>query len=450
MECIDQQKTLPPAQEVMQERSNNTPDTAQNVAILMSDMAQYSQRTSAMCPEELRDFVTDYHDRLMTLIASATQGPVDVEASGGDGSLILFPKATGEGDRDICTRAVQVAVTVAQAIEKEVIQPTRMGIYLGKIVEGRLCGRRAKFSTCFAVANRLEELCGHFGTSLLMDREVARNQDIDRRYLVSIGKFSLTSVLHPMNAYSIYKPGIHNIPADVDEDLLLKFISMKNEAMELFSGNLLLGILPDFPAVRDKLLAVQQFFLQLTGREDLATGRILEYIRETPYPASDFNRHGMMLMEKKRDSLGDRLFYLSGQLLKAMNEKIYTALVVDTSWEQLFRLEWHRAGSIIIQIGDPPDGIYYLDTGTTKTFDEQGRLLSTMQDGDIFGEMAYFGQEHRRTATVIAESDVVLRKISTEDFSRLPAIIEIFRRIAQERSRRLDISNQSSPAPEDI
>lgn len=433
----------------MQDSPSDHHNSAQNVAILMSDMAQYSQRTSAMCPEELKDFIIDYHYKLVDLVDTPENNPVDVEPSGGDGSLIVFKKRFSENDRTICTRAVQTAIRISKAIEAGKIQPTRMGIYLGKIIEAELCGKIAKFSTCFAVANRLEELCGHFGTTLLMDREVARNQDEDQQYLVSIGKFSLTSVLHPMNVYSIYKPGIHGCPHDVNDAQLLQFIGMKNEAMELFSGNLLKGILPDFPEVRERLIDAQSFFVEMTGNEDLATARILEYIRETPYPAGDFNNRGMMLMEKKRDSLGDRLVHLSGKLMKAMNHDIYHALIVDTSWERHFKLEWHSKGSTIIQIGDTPDGIYYLDTGTAKTYNSDNKLLSIIEEGDIFGEMAYFGSEQKRTATVIADSNVVVRKISTNDFSKLPVIIEIFRRIAQERRKLLGLRNGKAAAETD-
>lgn len=425
-------------------------DPEQNVVVLMSDMAQYSQRTSAMSPEELKDFIIDYHYKLLDIVNSPENMPVEIEPSAGDGSLIVFKKRFGEDDRTTCTRAVQTAIRIARSIEEGTIPPTRMGLFLGKIIEAELCGRITKFSTCFAVANRLEELCGHFGTTLLMDREVARNQEMDQPYLVSIGKFSLTSVLHPMNAYTMYKPGIHSCPPDVNEEQLLQFVRMKNEAMELFSGNLLLGILPDFPTVRTKLIAAQSLFVEMTGREDMATARILEYIRETPYPASDFNTRGMMLMEKKRDSLGDRLFHLSKQLLKAMNQGIYHALVVDTDWEQFFKLEWHSKGSVIIQVGDEPDGIYYLDIGTAKTYNSKHQLLSVMEEGDIFGEMAYFGNKHKRTATVVADSDVVVRRISTEDFKKLPIIIEIFQKIAGARKERLtrqDTASFREPQP---
>ncbi len=412
-------------------QTNQIPE--ERVVVLMSDMVQYSQRTSHMSPIELKDFIIDYHHTLRDIVNTPINNPVDIEPSAGDGSLIVFKKRFGEDDSAICTRAVQTATQIAYAINDEIIPPTRMGLFLGTLIEAELCGKMAKFSTCFAVANRLEELCGHFGTTLLMDREVARNQTVDQQYLVSIGKFSLTSVMHPMNAYTVYKPGMHGCPKYLDEKLLTQFIHMKNEAMDLFSGNLLLGILPDFPAVRDKLIDAQTYFIELTGQEDMAIARILEYIRETPHPASDFNSRGMKLLEKKRDSLGDRLFHLSKQLLKAMDHDIYHTLVVDTAWEHFFKLEWHKRGSVIIKIGDKPDGIYYLDTGTANIYNNDHKLLSTMGEGSIFGEMAYFGNERRRTATVIADSDVVVRRISTEDFSKLPVIIEIFKRIAESR-----------------
>ncbi|HSL39885.1 MAG TPA: hypothetical protein VK857_05890, partial [Desulforhopalus sp.] len=52
-------------------------------------------------------------------------------------------------------------------------------------------------------------------------------------------------------------------------------------------------------------------------------------------------------------------------------------------------------------------------------------------------EMAYFGAEQRRTATVRAKSDVVLRRIATEDFKNLPVIQDIFKRIALARKEEL-------------
>jgi CRP-like cAMP-binding protein len=414
------------------------------VVILMTDMVNYSQKSLGMTPQGIRDFLIDYHHDIHELLCRQESVPVELEPSAGDGCLGIFDKLPGEDSTAVCTRALRAVVRVAEAIAAGKVAPTRMGLLLGRIIEARLGSRMAKFGASFSVANRLEELCGHFGTVFLMDREMARNCPAFAPYLVNIAKVSLTSVEHPMNFFTLYLPGLHQCPADIDEEMLKIFISRKNRAMEYFGGNQLTGTVPDFPRVREELLAAQRLFRELTGKEDLAIERILEYIRETPLPAEDFVATGMKLMEKKRDSLGERLFHLSKQLLRAMNPDFYHALVVDTSWEQYFKLEWRKKGEDIITIGSIPDGIYYLDSGTAQTVNVRGELLSTIEEGSIFGEMAYFADEQKRTATVTAVTDVVLRKISTENFKKLPVIIEIVRQIALGRHREI-ISTPGRP-----
>jgi class 3 adenylate cyclase len=419
------------------------------VVILMTDMVQYSRKTAAMSPEKIKDFLIDYHGNIYNLVDNEESQPLEIEPSGGDGSLVIFEKRPGEGKSAVCTRALEAVIRLAEAIGSGHIHPTRMGLLLGDITEAKLGSRIIKFGSSFAVANRLEELCGYFDTTLLMDREVAKYQQGYEKYILAIGKVSLTSVLHPINMFTLCKPGILEYPIDVDEEQLLRFAMMKNEAMELFSGNLKLEIEPDFPKVREMLLEAQNFILELTGKADTGTERILEYIRETPFPASDFDRRGMKLMEKSRDSLGERIFHLSKQLLKAMNPEFYHALVVDTKWEKYFRLEWYRKGEIIIQIGSSPDGVYYLDSGVAETLGGKGEWLSTMEAGTLFGEMAYFGGQRKRTATVLAKTDVVLRKISTEALHELPTIVAIFERIALARKDEIEkggaLSSKDNP-----
>jgi class 3 adenylate cyclase len=407
------------------------------VVIIMTDMVQYSQISSGMSPEEIRDLLIAYHGEIHSIVEQEESHPLEIEPSAGDGSLIIFDKRPGEDCVGVCTRALKAALRMANAISLGSLAPTRMGILLGNITEAKIGNKMAKFGASFAVANRLEELCGFFGTHFLMDREVARYQQGFEDSIVNIAKVSLTSVLHPLNVFTIYKPGIQNIPGDVDESTLQQFIQMKNDAMEFFSGNLQLGVEPDFPRVREELLITQKCFWKLAGRRDEGINRILEYIRETPLPEADFKTQGMKLMEKERDTLGERLFHLSSELLRAMNPDFYHTLVVDTEWEKYFKLKWHKAGETIIQIGSVPDGIYYLENGTAETYNEKSELLSTMESGSIFGEMAYFGEEKKRTATVVAKTEVVLRRISTSDFKKLPVIIRIFEQIAWARSESL-------------
>lgn len=419
------------------------------VVILMTDMVRYSQLSSGMTPEEIRDFLIDYHGSINAILEYGDCHPMDIEPSAGDGSLVIFDKRRGEDRAGVCSRALAAALRLADAIALGTLTPTRMGILLGSITEARIGTKKAKFGTSFAQANRLEELCGYFGTNLLMDREVARYQKGYDESIVNIAKVSLTSVLHPLNIFTLYKPGIQSIPANIGESELQIFIRMKNSAMEFFTGNLQIGTEPNFPRVREELIAAQKYYHDLTGGWDQGIERILEYIRETPFPAGDFNTRGMKLMEKKRDSLGERLFHLSKELLKAMNPEFYHALVVDTSWEKYFRLEWFKKGDTIIEFGSHPDGIYYLDHGFTETLNEKGEHLSTMGAGSIFGEMAYFGEEKKRTATVVAKTDVVARKISTDDFTNLPTIIKMFEQIAWSRKAGL-VSDRRTDEKRDI
>ncbi|KJS00020.1 MAG: hypothetical protein VR65_13945 [Desulfobulbaceae bacterium BRH_c16a] len=412
-------------------------EAEREVVILITDMVQYSRKSLGMEPDEIKDFLISYHDGIHDLLDREEYAPLEIEPSAGDGCLVIFDKRPGENKSGVCTRALSATLRLAEAIADGTLVSTRMGLLLGGITEAKLGKRMAKFGSSFSVANRLEELCGYFGTHLLMDREIARYQEGFDRYLVNIAKVSLTSVQHPMNIFTLYKPGIHHCPATVDEAQLLQFIRMKNQAMEFFTGNQQVGIEPDFPRVREELLEAQSFFREITGREDQGIERILEYIRETPSPAEDFNGCGMKLLEKTRDSLGDRLFHLSKQLLRAMNQEFYHALVVDIEWEKYFKLEWRKKGETIIRIDSIPDGIYYLDSGTATTVDGKGEWLSTMEAGTVFGEMAYFGGEKRRTATVVAQTDVVLRRISTADFHKLPVIMRIFERIAMARRREI-------------
>ncbi len=421
----------------MQADNHHTDTTSKaasrEVIVLVSDMVNYSRATAHMCPEEVRDFIISYYHTLHDCISSEDSRPVEIEPLAGDGALVIFDKLPGEDRRGVSIRALAAAIRVAEAIDAGRLPPTRMGLFLGEIIEAQLDDRLLKFGVSFAIATRLQELCEYFGLSLLMDGEIARHQSEEQPNLVRVGKVSLKSFARPIEVCTIYRPGLQGSPADLAQESLRRFIDIKNEAMELFYGNISLEISPDFPQVRDQLQEAQSCFVGLTGHEDQALERILDYIRETPTPEKDFSIDGMRLGDKKRGSLGPRLFRLSGELLRAMNQEFYHALVVDTSWEKYFKLEWHRQGKTIITINEPPDGVYFLDSGEVITCNEKGEPLGVLSSGTIFGEIAYFNKEKKRTATVVAATDVVLRRVSSENFEKMPVIMKIFEQIAMDR-----------------
>lgn len=407
--------------------------TEKKVVILLCDMVRYSQKTAEMRPVEIRDFIVEYHRNLQEIINRDSDIHQEIEPSAGDGAIAIFENVENETRSEVCDRAIHAAINMAYAMERGTIPQTRVGIFAGDIIEAVIGGKTMRFGASFSVASRLEELCGYFGTSFLMDREVAFWQTKEKLSTLSIGKITPKNFHHPIHVYTIYKPGIHNCPKDVDPLELSRFIEMKNEAVALFCGNALQGIRADFPLARERLNGAQKLFISMTGKKDVASERLLEYIRNTPYPGDEFRTVGMRIRETTSDSLGIRLLHLSNELLRAMDVDFYHTLVVDTEWERLFKLVWKKKGEVIIRINDPPNGVYYIDSGSVNAIDEKGNLITTLTAGNVFGEMAYFSSNRTRNATVVANSDVVLRRISGDEFEKLPVIMKIFKQIANKR-----------------
>ena len=404
------------------------------VAVLLTDMKQYAKLTAHMTTEQVKDFIIDYQKFLQTIVMKGEKGAQEFEPFAGDASIAIFEDRPGEDSKKKCKRVLKVAINIAKAVESKQIPFTRIGIFVGKIIEAQFEKLTLRFGNSFAAANRLEELCAYFGTTILMDRDIAWAQDEERKYVVSIGKITPKNFKHPIHVYSIYKPGIHQCPFDMNREHLMEFIRLKNEGIEHFIGNAQRGIIPNFPFADEKLHQAVSVFQEATGAIDLATLRILDYLREHPYPMDTFEQQGMMIDEKQSHSMGIRLLRLSQQLFKALDEEFYHALVENTYWDTYFRIEWRKKGERIIRIGDERDGIYYLAKGKVRVEDAQGNIIAQLSDGDIFGEMAYFSKDKKRNAAVVADTDIVVRKISTDDFKKSPILHRVFAEIAKRRT----------------
>jgi hypothetical protein len=80
------------------------------------------------------------------------------------------------------------------------------------------------------------------------------------------------------------------------------------------------------------------------------------------------------------------------------------------------KLEQRRvvAGDVVVREGDVGDLFYVIESGALDATHD-GRLLSHMETGDHFGEIALL-RDVPRTATVVATEDSVLQTIQREDF----------------------------------
>jgi hypothetical protein len=72
---------------------------------------------------------------------------------------------------------------------------------------------------------------------MLMDRDVANAQEENTNYIACIGKIIPKNLSHPIHIFTIYKPGIHRIPLDVDRKKLIELIELKNQSIEFFHWN---------------------------------------------------------------------------------------------------------------------------------------------------------------------------------------------------------------------
>lgn len=410
-------------------------DPPKEIALLTTDIRQYSTITANMAAKQIRDFMFGYYNVLQSIILDMENQADDFEPFAGDSSIAIFKQRTGENRQEKCKRALKAALAIVRAVEARQISFTRIGLYAGEIIEAEFGKLILRFGNCFAAVNRLQELCEYFGTNILMDRTIALAQDDEAQFIAAVGKVTPKGLEHPIHVYSIYKPGIHNCPADIDSKQLQTFIQLKNEGIEYVVGNNQRNIPSNFQTAENKLLQAQREFKQATGRFDVATLRILDYIHENPYPMETFEDKGISIDEKQGRDKGTRLPTLSQQLIKALDPRFYHALVENTGWETLFLIQWFKQGETIIRIGDKPNGIYYLARGEVGVQDKAGNTIAELSEGDIFGEMTYFSPERLRSATVVAITDIAVRKISSEDFEKTPILQHLFSELAKRRLR---------------
>ena len=88
---------------------------------------------------------------------------------------------------------------------------------------------------------------------------------------------------------------------------------------------------------------------------------------------------------------------------------------------RLFRLVHYAAGERVIEEGSPGDSFFVIDRGELDVFKELGgvaRPLARLMEGQFFGEMALLTGE-KRSATVIAHSDVDLYTLDKSGFERV-------------------------------
>ena len=97
-----------------------------------------------------------------------------------------------------------------------------------------------------------------------------------------------------------------------------------------------------------------------------------------------------------------------------------------------------KAGKHLVEQGAFPHEFMLIESGTAEVVHD-GNRIADLGPGDFFGEMALL-EEHRRTATVTASSDLRIVVMHDRDFrameDEMPAVAQRIRAVMDERRGR--------------
>ena len=88
---------------------------------------------------------------------------------------------------------------------------------------------------------------------------------------------------------------------------------------------------------------------------------------------------------------------------------------------QICEEEKHKDKEVIFKAGAPGNAMYMIKSGTVKIWietEKRRKLIALLSDGEFFGEMSLIDNAPR-SATVTAEGETALVKLSIEGFNRL-------------------------------
>jgi S1-C subfamily serine protease/rhodanese-related sulfurtransferase len=150
----------------------------------------------------------------------------------------------------------------------------------------------------------------------------------------------------------------------------------------------------------------QMIVTYCTSPEEATSAAVAQTLRERGY------RNVRILKGGLGGWTNARLPVESKSALPSIGIEIYKSLTLGDAERKHF-----KAGETIFKEGGPPNGEAYLIHGGVveirRTFDGDHRLLGTMGEGDLVGEMALF-REGPRSADAIAQTDVEMIVIKNE------------------------------------
>ena len=108
-----------------------------------------------------------------------------------------------------------------------------------------------------------------------------------------------------------------------------------------------------------------------------------------------------------------------------------------------------RAGEVLVRKGDPPDDVYFVESGLVEVVLEgatHDQELARLGPGECVGEMSAIDRAPR-SATVVALEDTHAFSMSTDDFNRYlqssPRVCYALLRLLSSRLRRMVVADEA-------
>lgn len=83
-----------------------------------------------------------------------------------------------------------------------------------------------------------------------------------------------------------------------------------------------------------------------------------------------------------------------------------------------FSLNTYKKGDIVIRTGAPSENFFIIVTGSVNVINDAGITISTLQKGDVFGEMSLICND-RASATIQVREDTSILSIDQSDFRKI-------------------------------
>ncbi|MDO4500524.1 MAG: cyclic nucleotide-binding domain-containing protein [Erysipelotrichaceae bacterium] len=110
----------------------------------------------------------------------------------------------------------------------------------------------------------------------------------------------------------------------------------------------------------------------------------------------------------------------------------------------------YKNGENIVTVGDPADGLYFIEDGQATVLNKDGEAVNEMSAGHYFGEYAILANEPRLT-TVKAHGKVIAYRLKSEDFMQIVAchpevtgrlLKQVYGQISQKHTRLTSLTHK--------